>query len=171
MENLKKYFAWSLALVVVLALSACSTPPKGAEARVYARVKEWRSSLHLHNLERSYDLPTGLLAAVMHQESGGKANARSTVGAEGLFQIMPATARDLKLASAYSPQPAAQAAAQYLAQLYKRYRGDLKLALAAYNWGMGNVDRHMNNGGSFGGMPAETRNYITRVTQLRQRYN
>lgn len=151
---------------VVLALAACSTPPKGVEARVYKRVNDWRSALDLRGLERQYDLPAGLLSAVMHQESRGIANARSRVGAQGLFQIMPATARDLKLASAYHPETAAQAAAQYLAQLYKHYSGDLKRTLAAYNWGIGNVDKYGTDG-----MPQETQHYIARVTQLRQFYN
>ena len=161
---MRKILKYGLCLTVVL-LAACSTPPKG-EARTYARVNDWRSSLDLHGLEQKYDLPKGLLSAVMHQESRGIANARSRTGAQGLFQIMPATARDLKLASAYHPETAAQAAAQYLAQLYKHYSGDLKRTLAAYNWGIGNVDKYGTDD-----MPQETRTYITRVTKLRQFYN
>ena len=160
------------AVCLNMMLSACgSVPIKGNDARAYARVKEWRSALDLRSLENQYDLPRGLLSAVMHQESGGKANARSGVGAQGLFQIMPATARDLNLVSAYHPEPAAQAAAQYLSQLYKRYNKDLTLTLAAYNWGMGRVDRYVDRGDAFENMPKETQTYITRVNKLRKYYN
>ena len=156
--------AWLMAAAL---LTACASPPKGAQARVVARVSQWQETLNLRSLERQYDLPKGLLAAVMHQESRGMAKARSPAGAQGLFQIMPATARDLNLRSAYHPQNSARAAAQYLAQLQQRYSGDLKRTLAAYNWGMGNVDRY---GVRASKMPKETRVYIARVTQLRKLY-
>ena len=170
---MKKQLSLTLLLVTAALglLTSCGSTPKGADAHAYARVKNWRSILDLKHLESQYDLPKGLLSAVMHQESGGKANARSRVGAQDLFQFMPDTARDLRLDSAYNPEPSAQAAAQYLSQLYKRYNGDLKLTLAAYNWGMGNVDRYVYNGGSFDAMPQETKTYIARVTKLRKYYN
>lgn len=154
-------------------LTACSSGPKGSDRVAYVRVKDWRNSLNLSQLERQYDLPKGLLSAVMHQESAGKASARSHVGAVGLFQIMPATARDLNLMDPYNPEPSAQAAAQYLSTLYKRYRGNLNLTLAAYNWGMGNVDRYMLNDDTrnIDKVPLETRNYVARVNKLRHFYN
>ena len=128
-------------------LAGCSTPKVTPQEKVaFERVKSWRSTLDLSSLERRYDLPKGLLSAVMHQESAGKIRARSPVGARGLFQIMPATARDLRLSDPHDPEPAAQAAARYLSTLYKRYDGDLNLSLAAYNWGMGNVDRYKRQG-------------------------
>ena len=107
----------------------------------------------------------------MHQESGGKIKARSPAGAQGLFQIMPGTARDLSLASAYEPQDSARAAARYLSQLYRRYNGNLKQTLAAYNWGMGNVDRWINNGQSHRALPRETQNYIASVKKLKSLYD
>lgn len=172
MKNTYKRLILSIILIQVLFLSACGTSPKGSDARTYARVKDWQGNLELRNLERQYDLPNGLLSAVMHQESAGKAYARSHVGASGLFQIMPTTARSLNLDDPYEPQSAARAAARYLSQLYRHYRNDLKLTLAAYNWGIGNVDRYLAQGSSgFDGMPAETQNYVVRVTKLRKFYN
>ena len=154
-------------------LAGCSTPKVTPQEKVaFERVKSWRSTLDLSSLERRYNLPKGLLSAVMHQESAGKIRARSPVGASGLFQIMPATARDLRLSDPHDPEPAAQAAARYLSTLYKRYDGDLNLSLAAYNWGMGNVDRYKRQGyRGFDNMPQETRNYIKQVTRLRAYYN
>lgn len=176
MKNITKSILrkhWLNVALISCLLSACSSPspsPKSSDARSYERVKAWQGTLDLKGLEREYSLPKGLLSAVMHQESGGKSAAVSPVGARGLFQIMPATARDLSLANAYSPQPAAVAAAQYLSQLYKRYHTDLKLTLAAYNWGMGNLDRYLQSNGKLN-MPKETKNYVARVSSLRQYYN
>lgn len=165
----------AVALAASLVLVGCGTSgaPKG-EAKVYERVKDWRGSLDLRDLERQYDLPKGLLSAVIHQESAGRANAVSRAGAQGLFQIMPATARDLNLSDSTHPENSAKAAAQYLSMLYKKYNHNLKLTLAAYNWGMGNVNRYLKNGYSkshFKHMPAETQNYVARVTKLRAYYN
>ena len=159
--------------VLSFGLGGCSTPRVNPQEKsAFERVKSWRDTLDLSSLERQYDLPKGLLSAVMHQESSGKLRARSPVGARGLFQIMPATARDLRLSDPHDPEPAAQAAARYLSTLYKRYDGDLNLSLAAYNWGMGNVDRYKRQGyRGFDNMPQETRNYIKQVTRLRAYYN
>ena len=172
MNTNTKKLSLCMCIVLSLGVTACGSTPKGSDARAYARVKDWRCVLDLRSLERQYDLPKGLLSAVMHQESGGKANARSHVGAGGLFQIMPATARSLNLDSAYHPEPAAKAAAMYLSQLYNHYHSDLKLTLAAYNWGIGNVDRYLASGASgFDDMPEETKIYISRVTKLRRFYD
>lgn len=161
------------ATVLSLGLGGCaSSRVIPQEKNAFERVKNWRSTLDLSGLESQYELPRGLLSAVMHQESAGKVHARSPVGARGLFQIMPATARDLRLNDPHDPEPAAQAAARYLSTLYKRYDGDLSLSLAAYNWGMGNVDRYKQQGyRGFDKMPQETRNYIKQVTRLRAYYN
>ena len=158
-------------LFASILMFGCSSTPKNVNKKTYARVKDWRSNLGLKELESQYGLPDGLLSAVMHQESGGKINARSSAGAQGLFQIMPGTARDLSLASAYEPQDSARAAARYLSQLYRRYNGNLKQTLAAYNWGMGNVDRWINNGQSHRALPRETQNYIASVKKLKSLYD
>ena len=154
-------------------LGGCSTPKVAPREKVaFERVKTWRASLDLSALESQYGLPRGLLSAVMHQESAGKVSARSRVGARGLIQIMPSTARDLNLDDPHDPAPSAQAAARYLSTLYRRYNGDLRWSLAAYNWGMGNVDRYRQQGYSdFANMPQETRQYIQQVTRLRSYYN
>lgn len=161
------------AIALSSGLSGCASPKVvPQEKQAFERVKSWRSTLSLSSLESQYDLPKGLLSAVMHQESAGKVYARSSVGARGLFQIMPATARELRLNDPHDPEPAAQAAARYLSSLYKRYDGDLNWSLAAYNWGMGNVDRYRQQGyRNFDNMPQETRNYIKQVNRLRAYYN
>ena len=114
----------------------------------------------LDKLEQVYRLPEGLLRSVAITESAGNPNAMSGAGAQGLFQLMPGTAKDLGLRGneAFDPVKSAQAAAKYLAQLLKANNGDLPKALASYNWGIGNVQKH-----GMALMPEETRNYIPRV--------
>lgn len=114
----------------------------------------------MDKLEQLYKLPAGLLRSVAITESAGNPNAVSGAGAQGLFQIMPRTARDLGLKGndAFDPMKSAEAAAKYLSQLLKANGGDLTKALASYNWGLGNVRKH-----GMALMPQETRNYVPRV--------
>ncbi|WP_394547204.1 transglycosylase SLT domain-containing protein [Pantoea ananatis] len=114
----------------------------------------------MQRLEQLYRLPEGLLRSVAIAESSGNPNAVSGAGAQGLFQLMPGTGRDMGLGrgEAFDPIKSAQAAAKYLSQLLKANGGDLTKALASYNWGLGNVQKH-----GMALMPQETRNYVPRV--------
>ena len=98
-----------------------------------------------------------LVAAVAQTESGGNPKARSPVGAQGVMQLMPDTARSLGVADPYDPVQNVRAGAAYLRTLLDRF-GDLKSAIAAYNAGPSAVAR-------YGGVPpyAETRVYVERV--------
>lgn len=111
-------------------------------------------------LEQLYRLPEGLLRSVAIAESGGNQYAQSGAGAQGMFQFMPGTARDMGLlgGDVFDPMKSAQAAARYLSQLLKANDGDLNKALASYNWGLGNVQKY-----GMQLMPQETRNYVPRV--------
>ena len=99
-----------------------------------------------------------LVTAMVEVESGFSVRAVSPKGAQGLMQIMPGTARDLKLTDSFDAAKNIEAGTRYLRQLMDRFGGDVKLALAAYNAGPGTVSRH-------GGVPpiAETRQYIEKV--------
>ncbi|MCK0552642.1 lytic transglycosylase domain-containing protein [Pantoea ananatis] len=114
----------------------------------------------MQRLEQLYRLPEGLLRSVAIAESSGNPNAVSGAGAQGLFQLMPGTGRDMGLGrgEAFDPIKSAQAAAKYLSHLLKANGGDLTKALASYNWGLGNVQKH-----GMALMPQETRNYVPRV--------
>lgn len=114
----------------------------------------------MQRLEQLYRLPEGLLRSVAIAESSGNPNAVSGAGAQGLFQLMPGTGRDMGLGrgEAFDPIKSAQAAAKYLSQLLKANGGDLTKALASYNWGLGNVQKY-----GMALMPQETRNYVPRV--------
>jgi len=102
-----------------------------------------------------------LVRAVIKVESNFNPNAVSRKGAMGLMQLMPQTARQLKVANPFDPQQNVDAGVRHLKQLMESYGGDVKLTLAAYNAGQGAVARSA-------GVPhfAETRNYVKRITQL-----
>jgi soluble lytic murein transglycosylase-like protein len=106
-----------------------------------------------------------IVRAIIHAESSFNPNARSRVGAQGLMQLMPPTARRFGVSNAYDPTQNIHGGVQYLAWLLKRYNGDLTLAAAGYNAGEGAVDRHK-------GVPPynETRRYVERVRLLADRY-
>ena len=145
-----------------------------------AKVYDWRKKLKLEALEKENNLPRGLLSAVMHQESAGDPEAVSHAGAKGLYQFMAPTARDMGLADRTDPETSAKAAAKYIDLLYERYDKNLELTLAAYNWGLGNVDQYLKPRGKdnkstydksrLTKMPDETQNYIARIKMLRTTY-
>jgi soluble lytic murein transglycosylase-like protein len=81
-----------------------------------------------------------LLHAMVARESGGRPCAVSAKGAQGLMQIMPPTQADLGLTDPFDPAANISAGARYVKQLLARYKGNLRLALAAYNAGPQRVD-------------------------------
>ncbi|WP_431607917.1 transglycosylase SLT domain-containing protein [Serratia nevei] len=114
----------------------------------------------LSKLEETFELPAGLLRSMVITESGGETQAVSKAGAKGPFQFMPGTAQDFGLVGddVFDPEKSAHAAARYMSQLLKMFDGDLGKALAAYNWGQGNVERK-----GLGAAPQETREYVPKV--------
>jgi soluble lytic murein transglycosylase-like protein len=104
-----------------------------------------------------YRVDPGLIRAVIQAESGGNPLAVSRAGARGLMQLMPETAAELGVTNPFDPTQNIMGGTSYLRRLLDRYRGDVKLALAAYNWGMGNLERHPE------AMPRETKNFIAAV--------
>lgn len=113
----------------------------------------------LSAIEKKYGLPPGLLDSVWSAESGRGKHMRSAAGAEGHFQFMPATARQYGLDDPYDFDQSADAAGRYYRDLLARYGDNLQKAVAAYNWGPGNVDRY-----GLGRAPLETRGYVGKVT-------
>jgi soluble lytic murein transglycosylase-like protein len=109
-------------------------------------------------------LDAGLVLALVGVESGFRAEALSPKGAQGLMQLMPATAAAYGVAEPFDPQANVQAGVRHLRLLLERYGGDREKALAAYNAGEGAVAR-------FGGVPpyAETRAYVRRILREAQR--
>ena len=124
----------------------------------------WARDLDFAGLERQHGLPAGVLTNLVRQESRGNCAATSPVGAQGICQFMPATARQLGV-NARDPKSSAEGAAKYLEQLMDMFDGDPAKAIAAYNCGPGNVRKAMSSGGSDwrAHLPAETKNYLAIV--------
>ena len=114
---------------------------------------------------QEFGVEEAVVRAVIHAESAFRPNAVSHAGAQGLMQLIPATASRFGVADVFDPGQNIRGGVQYLAWLLSRYNQDLTLAAAGYNAGEGAVDRH-------GGVPpyAETQRYVVRVGQLAERY-
>ncbi|HET6604833.1 MAG TPA: lytic transglycosylase domain-containing protein [Xanthomonadaceae bacterium] len=127
--------------------------------RLDAYADEFRASAAASGVEDAW------LRAIAHAESAFDPRAISPKGAQGIMQLMPATAAELGVDDPFVAAQSIRAGAAYLGVLMKRYGGDLTLVAAAYNAGMGALDRH-------GGVPPypETRAYVAKVLVLHQRY-
>lgn len=128
-----------------------------------------RRASMIQGAARDANLSAQLVANVMTQESGGHQYARSGAGAIGLMQLMEGTAKDLGV----DPYDAAQnvkGGARYLRQMLDKYDQDLDKALAAYNWGPGNLDKHLERTGANwkAGLPEETANYVAKLGGTRR---
>jgi soluble lytic murein transglycosylase-like protein len=112
----------------------------------------------IHEKAEKYDVDPALVAAVIEQESRFKPRAKSHVGARGLMQLMPRTGRWMGARNLYDPEQNVDAGVKYIKYLDKRFNGDLKKIIAAYNAGEGNVKRYR-------GIPPfrETRTYVKKV--------
>lgn len=112
-----------------------------------------------------YGINPSLIKAVIHAESGYDPNAVSRKGASGLMQLMPGTAKTLKVSNSFDPKDNVEGGVKYLKFLLDTFKGDVSLALAAYNAGLSNVAK-------YGGIPpyAETRTYVNKVLSYMQTY-
>ena len=114
---------------------------------------------------REFGVEEAVVRAIIHAESAFNPTALSRAGAQGLMQLMPATARRFGVTDSYDANQNIRGGVQYLSWLLRRFNGNLTLAAAGYNAGEGAVDRH-------GGVPpySETQYYVQRVAQLAERY-
>jgi len=129
-------------------------------------IKDFRFEALIQEMASRYEVDVDLVKAIIRAESFFNPNATSRVGASGLMQLMPATAKQYGVTDLYSPSQNIEAGVRHLKYLLKRYPDSLSHALAAYNAGESAVDLHQ-------GIPPyrETRTYVDKVLKFYTLYS
>ena len=147
-----------------------SSSPKRSKLIVHkgGRVIKARKSKYdaqIISIAKEFAVEPALVKAVAHIESAFRYKAVSPKGAQGLMQLMPATAKRLNVSDAFDPEQNLRGGTKYLQKLLILYRGNEELALAAYNAGEKAVEK-------YGGIPPfpETRAYVRNVLYARNLY-
>jgi soluble lytic murein transglycosylase-like protein len=160
-----------VALLTSLFLAFAGSTARGSTARAQVvldkppastlsgRVPGFRK--HIESAAAKHGISPALIEAVIRVESGFRPRAVSRKGAQGLMQLMPATAAQLGVKDVFDPEQNIHAGTRYLAVLLRLFEGDVSLACAAYNAGVNTVRR-------FGGIPPypETQQYVKRIARL-----
>ena len=146
-------------------LATPAQPPTQAAIPGPLRVPQAVESI-VDRASRRYGVDPALIKAVIKAESSFNQHAVSPVGAQGLMQLMPGTASDLGVKNPLDAEENVMGGTRYLKGLLKKYDGHLDKALAAYNWGPGNVDRR-----GIETLPRETRDYLVKVKRFYDNYS
>jgi hypothetical protein len=148
-------------------VSAQSEPTRFAEQSPLAYIKKSERLYHPIILQAAnrYQVDPAIVKAIIMAESSYNPKAVSKRGAKGLMQLMPKTAKEMGVEDIFNPEHNINGGVRYYKKLLKQFKGDIKLALAAYNAGMKNVRDH-------NGVPPfkSTRYYIKKVFEYYQHY-
>jgi soluble lytic murein transglycosylase-like protein len=142
-------------------------PPRLAKARAITSEQAQRLAKLaplIQDAARKNNVPVELICGVILQESGGNSRAVSSAGAKGLMQLMPQTAKRFGVTNIMDPKQNIEGGTKYLRWLLNRFNGNIELALAGYNSGEANVEKHGNKVPPF----AETKAYIPSVLGFTQ---
>lgn len=152
----------SVILIFVLGFLITATAQAGKSCAtntatdIQQRAKPYKKIINTYS--KKYGVDSRLITAVITTESCFKNKARSYKGAVGLMQLMPPAAKRWKVSNRRNPDQNIRGGTRYISHLIKRFNGNVKYALAAYNAGEGNVDK-------YNGIPPfkETRRYVKNV--------
>lgn len=166
MSNLFMDICRQIGVIKILeALDSASGTSRQSSARIVNQTQSSSSpqrpfSEIIREASNTYGIDEGIIGAVIKQESSFNPQAKSSCGAMGLMQLMPATAKSLGVKDAFNPEENIMAGAKYLKQKLDEFNGSVPLALAAYNAGSGAVRKH-------GGIPPykETQAYVNKIMQ------
>lgn len=144
-------------------LSSYGRYSRGIERIYSSRAKKFDA--YIERWSTYYNVDPNLIRAIIHVESGFNPNAVSRKGARGLMQLMPKTAEELGVKDAHHPADNIKGGVKYFSDLMRRFKGDVRLALAAYNAGPESVYQ-------YGGLPPfrETIEYVRKVLLLHKKY-
>jgi soluble lytic murein transglycosylase-like protein len=125
------------------------------------KVEKWSSLIE--NASKTFNIDNNLIKAIIAKESSGNQNAVSPAGAKGLMQLMDSTALYLGVTNSFSPEENITGGTKYLAELIKKFNGNVPLALASYNAGPSAVEK-------YNGVPPyrETQDYVRDVLRYQQ---
>ena len=136
------------------------TPPQGLKYKVAELPSLSKGQIQqlVSQVSEKYKVDDKLVMALIQQESNFNTSAVSKAGAMGLMQLMPATAKTLGVLNPFSAEQNIEGGVKHLKNMLDKYKGNLILALAAYNAGGGSVDK-------YGGVPPykETQNYVRKI--------
>lgn len=138
-----------------------STPSDISVDYLNKKVEKWSSLIE--SASKAFGIDSNLIKAVIVKESSGNQNAVSPAGAKGLMQLMDSTAMDLGVTNSFSPVENISGGTKYLAEMLKRFDGNVPLALASYNAGPSAVEKYK-------GIPPyrETQDYVRDVLRYKQ---
>ena len=151
---------FSAALLALLLVGAFTPGSARAAAEGATETVEQALCRLIEGSAKARGLPVPFLTRLIWRESAFRVTAVSPVGAQGVAQFMPGTARERGLTDPFDPEQAIPHAAHLLADLNRQF-GNLGLAAAAYNGGPGRVSAWL---AGTGGLPTETRNYVLAIT-------
>jgi soluble lytic murein transglycosylase-like protein len=135
------------------------TPKSSNEKRLL--IDKDKIEISVNKAAAKYNLPSKLIKAVIRAESNFNSQAVSIAGAQGLMQLMPATAEELGVKNPFDIDQNVDGGTRYLRKMLDKFGGDIKMALAAYNAGPGTVERYQ------GMVPyRETKQYVNRVLRF-----
>jgi soluble lytic murein transglycosylase-like protein len=161
--DMKHFTGLVLSLILGLAISATAQAGQSCATLDVSIIKK-KAVKHQHIIKRyakKYGVDHRIITAIITSESCFKVKARSHKGAQGLMQLMPKTGKRWGVKNRHSTHQNIRGGTRYIAYLIKRFKGNLRLALAAYNAGEGNVDKYR-------GIPPfkETRSYVRNVIKV-----